>query len=194
MLAASEDFAQNGVPDSVEGTFLGMEGSSLARIFYGDGPSLKEAKSIRLAQGEERDDADIHLVTRKLHSISGTVVGKSDQHPVAQASIALMIASTDNDVQGSALSVTDEDGKWSFDGIPDGTYTIMVQPGFEVRELEDKTRRPDSLKGYEAVSRGVTVQGKNLEGIKLELKQSENKQPATEAPEEDSDTPVTKNF
>jgi len=194
VLAASEDFAQNGVPDSVEGTFLGMEGSSLARIFYGDVPSLKEAKSIRLDQGEERDDANIHLITRKLHSISGTVVAKSDQHPVAQASIALMIASTDNDAQGSALSVTDEDGKWSFDGIPDGAYTIMVQPGFEVRELEDKTRHPDSLKGYEAVSRGVTVQGQNLEGIKLEVKQNENKKPASEAPEADSDTPVTKNF
>ena len=194
LLAASEDFAQNGVPDSVEGTFLGMEGSSLARIFYGDVPSLKEAKSIKLAQGEERDDADIHLITRKLHSVSGMVVAKTDQHPIAQANIALMITDAEANVQGSALSVSDEDGKWSFDGIPDGVYTITVNPGFEVRLLEDKTRHPDSLKGYEAVSRGVTVQGQNLEGIKLEVKQIENKQPASESPEDESDTSPPKNF
>jgi 5-hydroxyisourate hydrolase-like protein (transthyretin family) len=189
VLAASEDFAQNGVPDSVEGTFLGMEGSSLARIFYGDVPSLKEAKSIRLAQGEERDDADIHLITRKLHLISGTVISKSDQHPVAQANIALMMIDTETNVQGSALSVTDDDGKWSFDGIPDGAYTIMVQPGFQVRELEDKTRHPDSLKGYEATSREIKVQGQNLEGIKLEVKEIENKKSKPQATD-DSDTPV----
>jgi hypothetical protein len=186
LLAASQDTSQNGAPDSVDGSFMGMEGSSLARIFYGDVLSIKEAKSIKLAQGEERDDADIHLVTRKLHSISGTVVSRLDQHPVAQASIALMIASTEKDIQGSALSVTDEDGRWTFDGVPDGTYTIMVQPGFEVRELEDKTRHPDSLKGYEATSRDITVQGQNLEGIKLEVKEPDKKRTNPESADDDS--------
>jgi hypothetical protein len=190
LLAASEDPTQNGAPDSLDGSFFGMEGSSLARIFYGDVPTLKEAKSIRLALGEERDDADIHLITRKLHLISGTVVAKSDQHPVAQANIALMITDTEASVQGSALSVTDEEGRWSFDGVPDGVYTIMVNPGFEVRPLEDKTRHPDSLKGYAAISRSVTVQGQNLEGIKLEVKENENKKSKPEAIDDDSDTPV----
>ena len=191
LLAASEDSTQNGAPDSVDGSFFGMEGSSLARIFYGDVPTLKEAKSIRLALGEERDDADIHLVTRKLHTISGTVVAKSDQHPVAQANIALMITDAEANLQGSALSVTDEEGRWSFDGIPDGAYTIMVNPGFEVRPLEDKTRNPDSLKGYAAISRSITVQGQNLEGIKLEVKESDNKKSKPDVTdEEDSETPV----
>lgn len=75
----------------------------------------------------------------------------------------------------SALSVTDEEGRWSFDGIPDGVYTIMVNPGFEVIELQGKTSNPDSLKTYEAISREITVQGKNLEGIKLEVKVNEKR-------------------
>ena len=190
LLAASEDSTQNGAPDSVDGSFFGMEGSSLARIFYGDVPTLKEAKSIRLALGEERDDADIHLITRKLHSISGNVVAKSDQHPIAQANIALMVTDTETNVQGSALSISDEEGKWSFDGIPDGIYTIMVNPGFEVRPLEDKTRNPDSLNGYAAISRSVTVQGQNLEGIKLEVKESEKASKSRAQDDDDSDHPI----
>ena len=184
VLAASEDSMQNDMPDSVNGAFFGMEGSSLARIFYGDVLSLKEAKSIRLALGEERDDADIHLITRKLHSISGTLVSKSDQHPVSQASIALM---TEINVRDSALSITDEEGRWSFDGVPDGVYTIMVNPGFEVLELQDKTRHPDSLKSYEATSHSITVRGENIEGIKLEVNEKENRKPKSESTEDDLD-------
>ena len=186
LLAASED-SHAGTIGSVDGNFLGFGegGGGLARIFYGDVLSIKEAKSIKLALGEERNDADIHLITAKLHSISGTLVAKSDQHPVAQANIALMITSAESRAPGSALSVTDEEGRWSFDGIPDGVYTIMVNPGFEVLDLQDKTRNPDSLKTYAAISRDITVQGKDMEGIKLEVKENEKKKLKSDSSEGD---------
>jgi hypothetical protein len=92
----------------------------------------------------------------------------------------------------SALSVTDDEGRWSFDGIPDGVYTIMVNPGYEVIELEEKTRHPDSLKTYEAISRDITVQGKDMEGIKLEVKESEKKKSKSDSSDED-DTSTSDN-
>lgn len=194
LLAANED-SQSVPAGSLDGSFFGFGagGSSLTRIFYGDVPSLKEAKSIRLALGEERNDADIHLVTQKLHSISGTLVAKSDQHPVAEANISLTITNPESHAQGSALSVTDEEGRWAFDGIPDGVYTIMVNPGFEVVELEAKTRHPDSLKTYEAISRDITVQGKDLEGVKLELKERQNKPKRQNQDDGESDHPPPDN-
>lgn len=190
LVAASED-SHAGTTGSVDENFLGfgVGGGGLTRIFYGDVLSIKEAKSIKLELGEERNDTDIHLVTGKLHSISGTLVAKSDQHPVAQANIALMITDTNANAHGSALSVTDEEGRWNFDGVPDGVYTIMVNPGFEVLELQGKTRHPDSLKAYEAISREITIQGRDMEGIKLEVKESEkNKSKPDSSEGDDSST------
>lgn len=114
LLAASED-SHVGTATSMDGNFFGFGAGvgSLSRIFYGDVLSIKEAKSIKLALGEERDDADIHLVTGKMHSISGTLVAKSDQHPVPQANITLMVTSAEWTVQGATLSVSDKDGRWS---------------------------------------------------------------------------------
>jgi len=193
VLAASED-SHAGTTGSVDENFLGFGAGSggLARIFYGDVLSIKEAKPIKLALGEERDDADIHLVTGKLYSVSGTLVAKSDQHPVAQANIALMITDTEANAQRSTLSVTDEEGRWSFDGIPDGVYLIMVNPGFEVLELQEKTRHPDSLKTYAAITREITVHGKNLEGIKLEVKEDEKKKSKPDSSDDD-DSPNSDN-
>jgi 5-hydroxyisourate hydrolase-like protein (transthyretin family) len=193
LVAASED-SHAATARSLDENFLGfgLGGGGLARIFYGDVPSLKEAKSIRLAMGEERSDADIHLMTQKLHSISGILVAKSDQHPVSQANIALTITNPESHAPSSALSVTDEEGRWTFDGIPDGAYTIMVNPGFEVVELQGKTQDPDSLKSYEAISRDITVQGKDLEGVKLEVKERQNKPKRQNQDDGESDHPPSR--
>jgi Carboxypeptidase regulatory-like domain len=179
VISALEPSAQGDSEQLFAASFMGRGG--IAQIYYGDVTSIKEAKSLKIGVGEEIPDADIHLLARKLHAISGIVVFRDDQHVVSRAAVELRMKSGDKDSVASTVTNSDDEGKFVFDDMPDGAYTIAVQPGFDIRELEQKTRHPDSLKGYEGISREVTVQGQNLESVKLEVKGNQKKLPQAAA-------------
>lgn len=67
------------------------------------------------------------------HRISGTVIMKTDDQPVAKANI--IVRGTNKPLRDSQLfarqTVTDEEGRWAVDNVPDGEYQIVIDPARE---------------------------------------------------------------
>ena len=95
----------------------------LVAVYYGDVFLAKDAKSIKLTDGEEYPDADITIPLSKLHTISGSLVSSSGQ-PINSGKVTLYTA-IDN-IEMDAAFVSEEDATFYIDLVPDGTYTLRV--------------------------------------------------------------------
>lgn len=95
----------------------------LSAVYYGDVFLVKDAKSIKLTDGEEYPDADITIPLSKLHTISGSLVNSSGQ-PINSGKVTLYTA-IDN-IEMDAAFVSEEDATFYIDLVPDGAYTIRV--------------------------------------------------------------------
>jgi len=94
----------------------------LTAVYYGDGFLEKDAKSIKLTDGEEYPSADITVRLSKLHTITGSVVSSSGQ-PINSGKITLSTA--DNIVMDLAL-IDEDNATFYIDLVPDGVYTLRI--------------------------------------------------------------------
>ena len=110
----------------------------LLAVYYGDAFLEKEAKTIRLTEGEEYSEADITIGLSKLHTISGSLVNRSGQ-PINSGKVALFTA------DGTAVDVafvSEDDATFYIDLVPEGAYIIRVTDAKNVnvhtsRDLQD---------------------------------------------------------
>jgi hypothetical protein len=64
------------------------------------------------------------------HRLSGTVTMRPDNHPVAKAGISIIrFRGTTGERPFTERTMTDEQGRWSIDNLPDGVYSIIIVPG-----------------------------------------------------------------
>ena len=99
---------------------------------YHDGAtSLSSATVLRVESGDEQTGINITLVERPAHSISGVISLKGENLPVARARISLH-RKDEELARGSDLEEpvvnTDDEGRFVFDEVYEGAYTITVTP------------------------------------------------------------------
>ena len=94
----------------------------LVAAYYGDVFLAKDAKSIKLTDGEEYTDADITIRLSKLHTISGSLVSSSGQ-PINSGEVALYTA---DNVAIDVAFVDGENATFYIDLVPDGPYTLRA--------------------------------------------------------------------
>jgi hypothetical protein len=86
----------------------------------------KEIKPIEVGLGDEIDGIDIVFPVDNLHQVSGTVVAKTDGHPVNSGGVSL----TDPDTKASLRRTKiEEDGSFKFNNVPEGQYELKVHAG-----------------------------------------------------------------
>ncbi|MGA3035587.1 MAG: carboxypeptidase-like regulatory domain-containing protein [Terracidiphilus sp.] len=95
----------------------------LCAVYYGDVFLEKDAKSIKLTDGEEYPDADITIRLSKLHTVSGSLVNSSGQ-PINSGKVTLYTAADNIEIDDAFVS--EEDATFYIDLVPDGTYTLRV--------------------------------------------------------------------
>lgn len=100
----------------------------LLAVYYGDVFLEKDAKSIKLTDGEEYPDADITIPLSKLHTISGSLVSSSGQ-PINSGKVTL---STADNIEIDVAFVSEEDATFYIDLVPEGTYTLRVTDAQDV--------------------------------------------------------------
>jgi hypothetical protein len=83
----------------------------------------KELKPIELTAGEQRDGVEVIFPVNGLHSISGSVVAKSDQHAVNSGMVELKDPDTKAQFR---MAMIGQDGTFRFNYVPDGTYVLSV--------------------------------------------------------------------
>lgn len=125
------------------GFFEAMFGAagSLLVTYYPNVNSSEEASAIKLTLGQEQSDINITLADRALYKISGRVVMRGDKSPVKNVTVRLK--KNDNKVKAiiSEMEInenrTDDNGSWTFQELPEGTYTVIVDSYSETETKYD---------------------------------------------------------
>ncbi len=104
-----------------------------SRVCLGNVYRRKEAKSVKVAAGENASGTDIEIPLSGLHRVSGTVQALSDGHSITHGTMRLMYA---DDREAARETSLDENGDFEFDYVPDGKYILAVS-GAEDGEKKD---------------------------------------------------------
>lgn len=120
----------------VQAMFGGIS-DSLITTFYPNVTSAAAATPIRIGSGSEAAEINITLLEPNTYSVSGTVTVRRGGRPAAGATInirnrnesgATSLLSMMGGMSGGHRTQTDEQGRWSFPEVPDGTYIVTVEP------------------------------------------------------------------
>jgi hypothetical protein len=110
----------------------------LLTTYYPHATNAKDATSITVDAGDERNDVDISIPERDLRTVAGLVRGKRDGRLISGARVT--ISRKEQETTASAalnsyyaryaqnVTSTDEQGHWELKEIPEGLYTISVAP------------------------------------------------------------------
>ncbi len=162
-----------GSRDPTMSVLEGLAGQQFLTTFYPSATTVKEAAVVKADAGLERNDIDITIPDRPLHTVGGTVHAKTDKRPVKNAKI--IIVRRDEDAGGAgepnadeyspggvALSnttTTDNEGRWQFTDIPEGPYALVVKPAEEYESVASEEPEVSSTlsSGNTNASGGVGV-------------------------------------
>jgi Carboxypeptidase regulatory-like domain len=153
-----------------------FQSDALTAAYYGGGTRLRDALTVKVEAGAETKDIDITLPDVALHTLTGSVVSHLDQVALPGAAITIRNEEQfDWFLQTSQKVQSDSQGQWTLEGIPDGTYSIVVEPPYDTRSFET----PDGNLQEEGRRRGprklvpketeITVAGADLAVGAIEL-------------------------
>jgi hypothetical protein len=100
-------------------------------IYSGGAFREKDLKPIELGTGQDLDGIDIVFPISGLHAISGTVVAKSDNHPVDAGSVELKDPETKAMVR---MTMIEQDGSFHLNYVPDGQYVLQVSSAADTEQ------------------------------------------------------------
>ena len=110
--------------------FGGMFGTdALLVTYYGGSSRIDDATKLEVTGGSEASDIDISLTDATTHTVSGSVIAKLDRVPLPGATLSIRMRDQGSWFGADAQQLaTDDQGTWVFDGVPDGTYVLSVEP------------------------------------------------------------------
>jgi hypothetical protein len=168
-------------------------------VYLGDTLRASKAKTIKIAGGETRSDADITIPLGKLHRIRGNVVLKSTGQAPPTAEVQLLFADTGESAR-MALAV---DGEFEFSYVPEDSFILRAEasgeplPDLGVDEADGDGIAGGAwgLSGVRAESSGahtdtaVIVTG-NMSGITVAVPDPSPSKSAASATPAEADAPV----
>jgi hypothetical protein len=104
------------------------------RIYPGDTFRPRDAKPLKVEEGEAATSIDVDVPLSKLYSVSGAVLRPGSESPANSAHLSLTFADT-----GEELTSTDvdaDDGSFRFDFVPAGNYILQAKKIATVERTE----------------------------------------------------------
>lgn len=110
------------------------------------------------------------------HRISGTVMMKTDNQPVAKTKVE--VRSISNLAAGAPLFVsktfTDEQGRWMLDNVPDGNYVVLVDPTFTLIPVKTKNGQVEEIRSgmtakFVAQTFEVKMAGTDIDDLAIQV-------------------------
>jgi Carboxypeptidase regulatory-like domain len=156
-------------------------------VYSGDALRLTDAKFISLRAGEDHPDYDLTMPLHSLHSVSGKVISKADDHSVNSGAVELTGQTTagKDDPAVHYMASVHSDGSFRFDYVPGAmTYTLKVSRAQDVtttstrKVLGSLIAEQKTLKSYGPATTTVQVGDKDTADITLTVPEM----PATPQP------------
>src|SRR5262249_38145488 len=110
------------------------------------------------AGGEELHNIDFSLYSPALFSVSGAM-----QLPDAKAGFWLALSSPEQPDLAIAVAQTEKDGKFTFSGIPPGSYNLLAIKTGGARNNRGALPDPDTMYARSTIQ----VAGQNIENLSL---------------------------
>ena len=112
---------------------------------------------VEVLPDHDTSNVDITLISRALRSVAGTVRIRRDKSLVSNATVRLVVKGAESPLS-HYLTSTDQSGHWSFSNVPDGSYSLSVQP----TQIEPKPR-------FVQVEQELEVNGADIEDLQIEV-------------------------
>ncbi|MBA2645416.1 MAG: carboxypeptidase regulatory-like domain-containing protein [Pyrinomonadaceae bacterium] len=134
------------------------------------------ASPVRVEAARETGDINITVAERSTHKLAGKVVARRDGQPLKRAMVSLQ-SGDESAVAfpffGDQVKGTDDQGRWSFGEVPDGTYTVTIEPPYEppppapAGDAQAAARAPRKL--FAAKQQEIVIAGADLADVTIEM-------------------------
>lgn len=154
-------------------TFVGGQGEGLS-IYLGGTFRKKDAKIVKVGEGEQVGGLDLTIAGDGLHSLRGTVVAKLDGHPVSRAHVELLYADDRELIRTDEIGgESDEGGSFEFSYVPAGRYILRLIDAVDTEKVQQHEFNSDFtftdervIHKYDVAELPVMVQG-DVSGVEL---------------------------
>jgi Carboxypeptidase regulatory-like domain len=154
---------QGGLEKSGE-TLSADEASYSWDIYFGDGVRPRDAKTIKLKDGEESNGNTIEIPLARLHSLTGTVISAETSAPVNRATVELHNA--DDDSTCTVTKINSATGQFRLPYVAEGEYTLKVTSASDVTPGKHDEK---PIRTYADASQSIIVKGE-MNGITITVK------------------------
>ncbi|HEX7721082.1 MAG TPA: carboxypeptidase regulatory-like domain-containing protein [Pyrinomonadaceae bacterium] len=174
-------------PQTSEVGSMSLPLPSLIPTYYPSTVDAASAVPVNVAPDNETAGINISLIERRVRRVSGMVRRRGSGEPVPNVTVQLIPKTSSN--QSSASGVggpqsivprvpqiqrTDDKGNWSFSEIPDGEYTLRINPRQALPPPNSSSQstagvsRPEPVT-FVAKRQDLTVAGSDMTDITLEV-------------------------
>jgi len=151
------------------GAFDSHFNSSDALVVYSGGVFReKEIKPIEVGLGDEVDGVDIVFPVDNLHLVSGTVVAKTDNHPINSCGVILIDPGTKDTMRTTQI---EEGGSFQFNYVPEGQYELAIKHAGDADKNVPGgalSWKPTYLRSYQDVTIPIEVKS-DLTGFTVQV-------------------------
>ena len=125
-------------------------------VYSGDTFRQRDAKPVKVAEGEEADDLTMTVPVSRLHAVTGSVVEAETGRVVNAGRVEIDYG--DDDAQVVSTKVEAEDSAFHFPFVPEGEYVIRVWDAADVTRQE-VSNGPGSMPPTRVVEKKVRSYG-----------------------------------
>ena len=133
-------------------------------IYFGDGIRPRDAKTIKLKDGEESNGNSIVIPLARLHSIAGAVVSAETGAPINSANVELH--NSDDDSTCAVTKISSATGQFQLPYVAEGEYTLKVTSASDVIAGKGGDK---PIRTYVDASQPIIVKGE-MSGISVQVK------------------------
>jgi hypothetical protein len=103
-------------------------------LYSGDVFRPRDAKAIKLGDGDEADSVDITIPLSKLHSVSGSVLAAGSGRAINAGHVIILYS--DENTELASVDIGKEDSAFHFYYVPEGDYILKVTVARDVTREE----------------------------------------------------------
>ena len=126
----------------------------------------KDAKPVKLGEGEDAADVSIEIPLSTMHEVSGALALEGSGHPVNAGTVTLLFA--DDRTKLTSGEVSGDDDRFHLNFVPEGDYILQVTGASEISRTEVPNGPPGTVPPTRTEKKTLRTFGDAEQPLKLE--------------------------